>query len=68
MKKNMGVADKRIRVVIALILGMLVYFGVLVNTLATIALVVASVFVLTSLISFCPLYPILGVNTCKAKK
>ncbi|MEI7736074.1 MAG: DUF2892 domain-containing protein [Ferruginibacter sp.] len=31
-------------------------------------LVVAGVFVLTSLISFCPLYTLIGLNTCSVKK
>ncbi|MDR3652037.1 MAG: DUF2892 domain-containing protein [Paludibacter sp.] len=65
MKKNMGSTDKIIRLVIAVVLIVLYYKEVLVGTLGIIALVVALVFTLTSLISFCPLYTLFGMNTGK---
>lgn len=65
MKKNMGATDKYIRLFVAIILSALVYFKVLEGTFAIVALVLAAVFVLTSLISFCPLYTLFGMNTCK---
>lgn len=65
MKKNMGSTDKYIRLFVAIILAALVYFKVLEGTLAMVALAFGAVFVLTSLVSFCPLYTLFGINTCK---
>lgn len=65
MKANMGLADKAIRVLLAVLAAVLIYLKVLTGTWAIIAGVVAIVFVLTSLISFCPLYTVLGIKTCK---
>ena len=67
MKKNMGVIDKRIRVFIAVLLFALYYFKVIEGTLGMIGLGLALVFVLTSFISFCPLYAPFGITTCKRK-
>jgi hypothetical protein len=41
---------------------------VITGTLATVLLVLAGIFVATSLISFCPLYAIMGLSTCPVKK
>ncbi|MCF8274282.1 MAG: DUF2892 domain-containing protein [Flavobacteriaceae bacterium] len=67
MKKNMGSADKGIRVVIALVIAALYYFNVIEGTLAYVLMAFALIFLLTSFISFCPLYLPLGINTCKKK-
>lgn len=67
MKKNMGTADKVIRVLVALVIAGLVYAEVLTGTLAIVLLVLAGVFVLTSLLGFCPLYLPFGISTCKKK-
>ena len=67
MKKNMGSTDKGIRIVVALIIAVLYYFNVIEGTLAYILMALAIVFLLTSFISFCPLYLPLGINTCKKK-
>lgn len=64
MKKNMGKADKAIRVVVALVAALLVYFQVVSGTLAYVLIAVAAIFVLTSLVSFCPLYRLFGLQTC----
>jgi hypothetical protein len=68
MKKNMGTIDKAIRIAIALLLVILYFTSVLEGTLGIIALVVAAVFLLTSVISFCPLYTACGRSTCPKKK
>ena len=68
MKKNMGSADRIIRVSIAAVLAFLYFNGTISGTLGIVAVVAAVVFVATSLISFCPLYPLLGINTCPTKK
>lgn len=64
MKKNMGTADKAIRILVALIIGGLYYSNVISGTLGIVLLVLAVVFVLTSLVSFCPLYLPFGIKTC----
>jgi hypothetical protein len=63
MKKNMGMADKAIRFVLAAIIGILYYTNVINGTLAIVLGVLAVVFILTSFISFCPLYLPFGINT-----
>jgi len=68
MKKNMGTADKSIRLIIAVIIGVLYFTGMVSGTLGIILLVVAGVFVLTSFISFCPLYAPFGMSTCAVKE
>lgn len=68
MTSNMGKTDKAIRILIALVIGLLIYFKVVTGALATVLLVIAGVFVLTSLISFCPLYTLIGLNTCKKER
>ncbi|WP_188443345.1 YgaP family membrane protein [Planktosalinus lacus] len=68
MKKNMGTADRIIRVIIAAIVGVLYFTGTISGTLGIVLLVLAGVFVLTSLISFCPLYAPFGIKTCPMKE
>lgn len=63
MEKNMGMADKAIRFVLAAIVGVLYYTNVINGTLAIVLGVLAIVFILTSFISFCPLYLPFGINT-----
>lgn len=67
MKKNMGSADKLIRVLIAAIIAILYFTNVIPGTLGLVLLALAGVFVLTSLVSFCPLYAPFGISTCKKK-
>ncbi len=64
MKKNMGTADRIIRTVIAVVIGVLYFTGVLNGTLALILGIVAVIFLLTSLVSFCPGYLPFGISTC----
>lgn len=68
MKKNMGNSDKIIRISIALIIVILFSFDVITGTFGYVALAIASVFALTSFISYCPLYTLFGINTCTVKK
>ena len=67
MKKNMGAADRLIRLVLAAIFAGLYFTNTATGTIGIVLLVLAIVFTLTSLVSFCPLYTLLGINTCKAK-
>jgi len=68
MKKNMGTTDRIIRTIIALIAAYFYFGGIVTGTLGIVLVVVAAVFLLTSLVSFCPLYTIFGLKTCPAKK
>lgn len=68
MKKNMGSADRAIRILIAAVIATLYFMNVITGTLGIILLVLAGVFVVTSIISFCPLYSIFGMSTCAVKK
>ncbi|TFG73111.1 MAG: DUF2892 domain-containing protein [Flavobacteriales bacterium] len=67
MKTNMGGIDRVIRFLVAIAAGLLVYFDMVSGTLAYILLAVAGIFILTSLVSFCPLYAVFGMNTCSTK-
>lgn len=67
MKNNMGSLDKFIRLVIASVLVALYFTKIFSGTFAWIAIIFAAIFLLTSVISFCPLYTVLGLNTCKTK-
>ncbi|MDI9258280.1 YgaP family membrane protein [Flavobacterium sedimenticola] len=67
MKKNMGTADRGIRVILAAVFAYLYFSGTVTGTVSYVLLAFAAVFVLTSLVGFCPLYPLLGINTCKTK-
>lgn len=67
MKKNMGGLDRMIRLGVAAIIGVLFLTGTITGTLAYVLLVLAVVFALTSFISFCPLYTLIGLNTCPLK-
>lgn len=63
----MGLTDRIIRVIIAVIAGVLYFTGTITGTLGIVLLVLAVIFVLTSLISFCPLYAPFGIKTCQIK-
>ena len=68
MKKNLGNTDRIIRLLLAGIFALLWFQNIVTGTWAIVLLVLAGVFVVTSLVSFCPLYAILGKNTCEVKK
>ncbi|RDY62003.1 YgaP family membrane protein [Flagellimonas nanhaiensis] len=68
MKKNMGSADRIIRVLIAAVVAVLYFTNVITGTLGIVLLALAAVFLLTSLVSFCPLYAPFGIKTCSTKK
>ena len=67
MKKNMGSADRIIRLVVAAIIGVLYFTNMVTGTLGIVLLVLAVVFALTSFVSFCPLYAPCGITTCARK-
>ncbi len=65
MKKNMGTIDKVIRILVALVVVVLFFTNVITGTLAYVLLALSAVFVLTSFLSFCPLYLPFGLSTRK---
>ena len=67
MKKNMGGLDRMVRLVIAALVGILYFSGVVQGTLGYVLLALAGIFALTSFVSFCPLYALVGLNTCRRK-
>lgn len=67
MKKNMGNTDRIIRVILAIIFSVLYFTGTVTGTFGLVLVVLGAVFLATSFISFCPLYTLVGLNTCKKK-
>lgn len=65
MKPNMGNTDRLIRIILAAVFAVLYFTGTVGGTLGIILLVLAAVFVLTSLVSFCPLYLPFKISTRK---
>ncbi len=65
MKKNMGGADRIIRVILAIVFAALYFTGTVSGTWGIVLVVLGGVFLATSVISFCPLYLPFGINTCK---
>lgn len=63
MTKNMGTVDRTVRILIALAVGFLWYTGRIGGTLAIVLGIFAVVFVLTSLVGWCPLYNPLRIST-----
>ncbi len=64
MKKNMGSADRIIRVLIAATVAFLYFGNVITGIIGIVLLALAVIFVLTSLVSFCPIYALFGMRTC----
>ncbi|MDZ7658291.1 DUF2892 domain-containing protein [Fodinibius sp.] len=65
MKKNMGTIDRLIRTLLAILVGVLYYVDVISGTTAIILGALAIIFLLTSLVSTCPLYMPFGLSTRK---
>jgi hypothetical protein len=65
MKANMGTTDRVIRILAAIAIGVLYYTGLIGGTVAIILGVLAVIFILTSLVSFCPLYAPFRLSTKK---
>lgn len=67
MKKNMGSADRIIRIILAVLFAVLFFGGFITGTFGLVLVILGGVFLLTSLFSFCPLYAMLGIDTCGLK-
>jgi hypothetical protein len=68
MKKNMGQADRLLRVAAAVAIAIGYFTGILGGLTATLLGIVAVVFLATSAAGFCPLYFPLGLNTLRRRK
>lgn len=68
MKKNMGNADRVIRIIIAIVFVSLYYTGTLTGLIGITLMVLSAIFVITSFLSFCPIYAVVGIDSCPAKK
>ncbi|QNA45569.1 YgaP family membrane protein [Lacibacter sediminis] len=68
MKKNLGNADRIIRLCIAGVLALLWFQNIITGTWGIVALAVAAVFVLTSFVSWCPLYAMFGIKSTPKKQ
>jgi hypothetical protein len=64
VKKIVGNADRIVRLLLAAAIAILYFANILTGTVGIVLLVLAGVLVLTALVGFCPIYAILGINTC----
>lgn len=62
--KNMGSLDRFVRIAAAVVLAILAATGTVQGGVAVAAWIIAAVFVITSLFSFCPAYRLIGIDTC----
>jgi len=65
MKKNVGTADRTIRIIVGAIFGILVLMGQASGVLAVVLGIFAVVLIGTALFGYCPPYALFGINTCK---
>ena len=63
----MGTTDKIIRLLVAIVFAVLYFTNTVTGTVGLILVILGAVFVLTSLVSFCPLYLPFGISTCAKK-
>ena len=68
MKKNVGTIDKVVRILVAVVISGLYFSNIISGTVAIVLLILAGVFILTSFMSFCPLYLPFGLSTRKMDK
>lgn len=65
MKTNVGQADRIIRVLLAMVFGILYFTQTVSGTLGYVLLALGGIFILTAMVGTCPLYSLFGMNTCK---
>ena len=65
MKKNIGSTDRIIRVLVALVIGVLYFMNVISGTIGIVLVALGGIFLLTSIAGICPLYMPFGIRTCK---
>lgn len=67
MKINMGLFDRLLRIIAAIIIGYLYYIDVITGAVGIIAILFAGVLVVTSIFGICPVYSLFGIRTCSRK-
>lgn len=67
MNKNVGLVDKTIRIILAILIAVLYFTDQISGTVAIVLGIIAVMLLLTSLISFCPLYAVVKLSTIKKK-
>ena len=67
MKPNLNTVDRVVRFFLAIIFAVLYYQGIISGTLGIVLVVFGGILVITSFLSFCPIYRIFGISTCKTK-
>jgi len=68
MKQNMGAADRLVRLVLAIVFAVLWFQNIVTGVTGIIVLTAGCIFILTSVVSACPLYNLFGISTCARKK
>lgn len=68
MKKNMGIIDRLVRILVAAFFAGLYFTGMVSGTTGLLLMVLGGIFLVTSFISFCPIYAVLGMSTCPASE
>jgi len=66
MNKNVGSADRVIRILAAVVVAVLLLTGAISGTLGLVLGIVGAVLLVTAFVSVCPLYMLLGISTKKA--
>jgi len=66
MKRNMSNLDRIIRIILAALFAYLYFGGIVTGVLGIILVVLGVIFLLTSIVGFCPLYALLKISTLKA--
>jgi len=64
----MGSTDRLLRLLLSFAMATLALTGLVTGTLGIILLAAAGIFLLTSIVGMCPIYTLIGVNTCPRKK
>lgn len=65
MKTNVGQADRIIRLLLAVVFGILYFTQTLSGTMGYVLLTLGGIFILTAMVGTCPIYSLFGMNTCK---
>lgn len=65
MLANVGLVDRIIRIVLAVVLAILIFAGQLSTAAAVILGIIAVISLLTGVVAFCPLYVPFKINTNK---
>ncbi|MCW9065389.1 MAG: DUF2892 domain-containing protein [Ignavibacteriaceae bacterium] len=68
MKKNMGLIDRTVRTILAIVVAVLYFTNQITGAAAIILGLFAVIFLVTSFISFCPLYFPFKFSTMKKSK